>query len=264
MLVANRFSGGFSDVETEATTTDSDPDTVVITATNTTSVRLGELPSTPVLAMTGQSTVELDEWVDVSNYEKIQMLFWFYARRNQANVESDRFQVLYATRTTTNGEGTWIALETYQRGKGRFRRNNRWYLAKVIISTPDFEAVNIRLQSFYPTSTKMVLLDKFGILGFEKEEVGMTNDVQADGADSNHNSLSKESQQRGVPNRSVSIDPIRGKSTNLTDDDGSWWSHPKELQQRGDPKRSDSLQPIRGKSTNISADDVAWLSRPLV
>ncbi|CAJ1951124.1 unnamed protein product [Cylindrotheca closterium] len=249
MLVANRFQYAFSDVEAGATASnkDSDRDTIVITATNTTSVRLGELPSTPVLAMTGQVTIELNEWVDVTNYRIVQMLFWFYARRNQANVESDRFVVEYANRTAANGDGTWITLKTYQRGRGRFRRNNRWYLGRVIISTPDLEAVQFRLQSFFPTSTKMVLLDKFGILGFGKEGMGTTSDK---------NSLSQESQQRGVSNE----EPIRGRSTNFYDD--SWLSHHRESLQRGGPNRIESVQPIRGKLTNLTVDET-WLSQPL-
>jgi hypothetical protein len=92
----------------------------------------------------------------------------------------------------------------------------------------------------------MILLDKFGILGFEKEGVETMSGTQA--------------QQRGVPNR---IEPIRGRPTNITTEDGSRLSHHNESLQRGGPNRIDSMQPIRGKQTNLTVDE-SWLNLPLV
>lgn len=202
MLLANRFGRAFSDVVETGANTDTDSDTIVITATNTTNYRVGE--EKPVLAMTGQAIIELNEWVDVSSYDRIQMLFWFYARRNQANLESDRFVVEYAL---DDDNTTWFRLKSFQRGRGRFRRNNQWYLGRILLfDTGQLQKVRFRVQTFFPTSTKMILLDKFGILGFAQTLGG----TEAGGPQTYQES------RGGGPNRKSYL--IRGKSTTMDED----------------------------------------------
>jgi len=219
ILVGNRFQRAFTSAETGDMILDSDTDSVntTITVSNTTSIRMAGEASTnkPIMALTGESTIVLNEWVDVSDYRKVQMLFWFNARRNQANVQTNRFEVNYANRTTnTTTAGDWILLKTFQRGSGRFRRNSRWYLGKVAIDTTDLEAIPFRFESFYPTTRQMVLLDKFAILGYTKDATTTSDTEKKDSTDSNQ-AMSPTQESLGVPNRSDAIQPIRGKYSNV-------------------------------------------------
>lgn len=117
-----------------------------------------------------QTDTGLDGWSYYYSQQvggRICLLFWFNARHNQTKVQTSRFEVYYASRATNATTASdWILLKSFQRGKGRFRRNSRWYLGKAAIATAGLETIQFWVESFYPTVRQMVLFDKFFILGY--------------------------------------------------------------------------------------------------